>query len=159
MVHVSSFAGISGSEFVDIILSQTGKSDEAMYYLLHQRLRHQLRECYDGYQHQLYDDFGDVVEDFFLYLREGRGNRFPYQALRRIKNKDAFENWLLMTFRNYISNRLEAENVSSLTLYSDHGFHGLANANMIATDEMQEQLSDEQRLEIADRHYGPRAGS
>ncbi|MBQ7462610.1 MAG: hypothetical protein IJS63_10270 [Bacteroidaceae bacterium] len=60
-----------------------------------------------------------------------------------------------MTFRNYISNRLEAENVSSLTL----GFHGLANANMIATDEMQEQLSDEQRLEIADRHYGSRAGS
>ena len=107
--QISPFAGIPISEFVDIILQQNDKSDEAMYYLLHQRLEHQLRDHYETYQHQLYDDFEDVVEDFFLYLREGRGNRFLYQPLRRIKKKDAFEKWLLTTFRNYLSNRAEKE--------------------------------------------------
>ena len=106
---ISPFAGIAVPDFVNIILSGGDKSDEATYYLLHQRLEHQLRERYDVYHQQLYDDFEDVIEDFFLYLREGRGNSVPYQALQRIKKKEAFEKWLLTTFRNYLSNRAEAE--------------------------------------------------
>ena len=145
---INPFAGIPVPDFVDIILHDAKRSDEAMYYLLHQRISHQLRGRYETYQHQLYDDFEDVIEDFFLYLREGRGNRFPYQALRRIKNKESFETWLLNTFRNYLSNRTEAENGTSFSFYSDHGFHGLANANTLATDEMQESFSDEQKLRI-----------
>jgi len=99
---MSPFAGIPVSDFVDIILHDAKRSDKAMCYLLHQRLNRQLRERYDAYQLQLYDSYEDVVEDFFLYLREGRGSRFPYQALKRIKNNDAFEKWLLTTFRNYL---------------------------------------------------------
>ena len=109
---ISPFAGTPIPDFVNIILVDANHSDEAMYYLLKQRLSHQLRERYEAYQHQLYDDFEDVIEDFFLYLREGSGNRFPYQPLRRIKKKDAFEKWLLTTFRNYLSNRAEAEEQS-----------------------------------------------
>ena len=108
---ITPFAGIPVSNFVDIILQQKEKGDEAMYYLLHQRLEHQLWERYEVYHQQLYDGFEDVVEDFFLYLREGSDgrNRQPYQSLQRIKNKDAFETWLLNTFRNYLNNRAQAE--------------------------------------------------
>ena len=134
---ISPFAGIPVPDFVDIILHDAKQSDEAMYYLLHQRLNHQLRERYEAYQHQLYDDFEDVVEDFFLYLREGRGNRFPYQALRRIKKKEAFEKWLLTTYRNYLSNRAEAE--EQLYRLSDNA----------VDDTTISPITDEKKLQIA----------
>ena len=110
VVKVSPFAGLAIPDFVDIILHDANRSDEAMYYLLHQRLEHQLHERYDVYHQQLYDGYEDVVEDFFLYLREGENgqNHMSYQSLRRIKNKDSFETWLLNTFRNYLSNRAQA---------------------------------------------------
>ena len=98
------FARIPVPDFLDMILKG---DDEAMYYLLHDRLSHQLRNRYEAYSQNLYDDFEDVIDDFFLYLRE-RG-RSPYQPLQRIKKKESFESWLLNTFRNYLSNRAEAE--------------------------------------------------
>lgn len=134
---ISPFAGISVSDFVDIILHDAERCDEAMYYLLHQRLNHKLRERYEAYQHQLYDDFEDVLEDFFLYLREGRSNRFPYQALKRIKNKDAFEKWLLTTFRNYLSNRAKAENGTSYISFDEH-----------ESNELNESFGVDQKLQI-----------
>jgi 3-methyladenine DNA glycosylase AlkD len=135
---INPFAGIPVPDFVDIILHDAKRGDEAMYYLLHQRLEHQLRERYDAYQHQLYDDFGDVIEDFFLYLREGRDNRFPYEALKRIKSKDAFEKWLITTFRNYLSNRAKEENHISFVTFSEH-----------ESNESDKSFSDEQKLKIA----------
>ena len=98
------FAGIPVSQFVDMILKG---DDEAMYYILHNRLSHQLRERYEAYQYHLYDYFEDIIDDFFLYLREN--GRYPYESLKRLKNKDSFKSWLLNTFRNYLSNRAEAE--------------------------------------------------
>ena len=134
---ISPFAGIPTPDFVDIILHDAKRCDEAIYYLLHQRLSHPLRERYDVYQHQLYDSYEDVIEDFFLYLREGRGNRFPYQPLRRIKKKEAFEKWLLTTFRYYLSNRAEAE--EQLYRLSDN-----------AVDETTiSAITDEKKLQIA----------
>lgn len=67
----SQFVEVAIPDFVDIILEGGERGDEAMYYLLHQRLERQLRGRFEVYQHQLLDDFEDVVEDFFLYLREG----------------------------------------------------------------------------------------
>ena len=81
--------------------------DEAMYYLLHDRLSYQLRNRFETYKNSLYDVYEDVIDDFFLYLRE-RGS-YPYQTLQRIKKQEAFESWLLNTFRNYLSNRAETE--------------------------------------------------
>ena len=139
VVKTSPFAGIAVPGFVDIILREGDRSDEAMYYLLHQRLCHQLRERFDAYHQQIYDDFEDVVEDFFLYLREGEDgqNRQSYQSLRRIKQKDAFETWLLNTFRNYLSNRAEAE-ASLYTLRNSTFDEASASA-----------ITDEQKLIIA----------
>jgi len=138
VAKTNSFAGIPVPDFVDIILHDAKRNDEAVYYLLHQRMNHQLRERYDAYEHQLYDDFEDVVEDFFLYLREGKGNRFPYQAIKRIKSKEAFEKWLMTTFRNYLSNRAKEENWTSYISFDEH-----------ESNELTESFGDEQKLLMA----------
>ena len=108
------FAEIPIPDFVDIILDGGEKGDEAMYYLLHQRLESQLRERFEVCRNQLMDDFEDVVEDFFLYLREGKTgwSKTPYLSLRRIRKKESFETWLLNTFRNYLTIRVEKESYS-----------------------------------------------
>ena len=138
---ISPFVGIPVPDFVDIILQQENKRDEAMYYLLHQRLEHQLRERYDAYRHSIWDDFDDIVEDFFLYLREGKDgkNHLPYQSLQRIKNKDSFETWLLNTFRNYLNNRAQAEEKISFTHMSDN----------VADDSKDSALTDEQKIDFS----------
>ena len=128
------FAGIQLPDFVDIILKG---DDEAMYYLLHNRLNHQLQERYDAYQHHLYDNFEDVIDDFFLYLRES--GRYPYQSLQRIKKKEAFETWLLNTFRNYISNRADAENQYNCTTIDD---------NTHSVFEVPSDITNEQKLAV-----------
>ena len=132
------FEGIAVAEFVDVILGQGDQGDEAMYYLLHQRLGRQLRERYEVFQRQLCDDFEDVMEDFFLYLREGRGNQLPYQSLRQLKSKEAFEKWVLTTFRNYLSNRAQAEERIAYAAYSEP-----------EASESDEFLSDEQKVTMA----------
>lgn len=136
-------ANIPTPNFVDIILGGGERGDVAMYYLLHQRLERQLRSRFEVYQHQLMDDFEDVVEDFFLYLREGKSgwNKTPYQSLRRIRKKEAFEAWILNTFRNYLTVRAEAEKQMSTT--------SLHEENIAATDNASSPLTDERKLAIA----------
>ena len=102
--RVLRFAGVPVSDFVEIILKG---DDEAMYYLLHDRLKHQFQERYEVCKYYLCDDYEDVIDDFFLYLRES--GSYPYELLKGIKKKESFETWLLNTFRNYLSNRAEAE--------------------------------------------------
>ena len=140
VVRTSLFAGIPVPDFVDLILNHQEQGDEAMYYLLHQRLEHQLRERYEAYRRNVFDGFEDVIEDFFLYLREGSDgrNRVPYQSLRRIKSKDAFEKWLLTTFRNYLNNRSQAEERASFTSFSDS----------MDDDSEESPLTDEQKLSV-----------
>lgn len=98
------FAEMPIPNFLDIIQEGGPRADEAMYFLLHQRLLGRLRNRYEIYQRQLQDDFDDVLADFFLYLRDGKEGRntVTYLSLRSIKSKDAFETWMLNTFRNYI---------------------------------------------------------
>ena len=98
------YADISTPLFVDILLKG---DDEAMYYLLHERLKVPLYKRYKDYSGNLYDDFEDMLGDFFFYIRES--GQTPYQVLLRIKKKESLESWLLKTFRNYLSNRSEAE--------------------------------------------------
>ena len=150
IIKTNPFAGITIPNFVDIILGDKDKCDEAMYYLLHQRLYRQLRERYDTYRLQLYDTFDDILEDFFLYLREGKTgtSRLPYQPLQRIKKKESFETWLLNTFRNYLNARAKAEDRISLTSYNDNGFNGLDGLSTF-DHESHECLTDEQKLAIA----------
>ena len=131
MKDYNRFAGIAVADFVDLILMG---DDEAMYHLLHERLVHRLKERYETYKSNLYDDFEDVIDDFFLDLRESGRN--PYQALQRIKKKEAFEAWLLNTFRNYLSNRAETE--YRLLDYSEQ-----------ASYESDESYTNEQKMQMA----------
>ena len=131
---VIKYAGVPVPDFVEMILKG---DDEAMYYLLHDRLKHPLHERYKDYNNHLYDDYEDVIDDFFLYLREK--GRHPYEPLRRIQKKESFEAWLLNTFRNYLSNRAEAEGrvISSQQMCEAH--------SSIASEG---SLTDERKLAI-----------
>ena len=153
VVKTNPFAGVAIPDFVNIILGDQNKCDEAMYYLLHQRLNRQLRERYDVYRHQLFDNYDDILEDFFLYLREGKTgtSRQPYQPLQRIKKKELFETWLLNTFRNYLNARAKAEDRISLTTFKENGFNGLDGFNSLdhALHDSHALLTDEQKLAIA----------
>ena len=131
---VNRFAGIPVPDFVEMILKG---DDEAMYYLLHDRLKHQLQERFEDYQHHLYDTFEDIIDDFFLYLREC--GRYPYEPLKHIKKKDAFETWLLNTFRNYLSNRAEAEG---------QGFSSQPNCEAHLPIAGEGSVSDEEKIRL-----------
>ena len=112
--EVSSFSEVPSADFIDILLQGGERADEAAYYLLQHRVNFQLRRRFEVYHSRLADDFEDMVEDFFLYLREGDdsvdgGDRTPYQSLQSIRNKEVFEAWLVRTFRNYLAVRAAAE--------------------------------------------------
>ena len=123
------FAEVPISDFAGLILDEGEQADEAMYYVLRHRLYLPLKRRYEIFQHLLSDDFDDVLDDFFLYLRDGRalssgdeqsdkddqscGDRVPYPALRRIRNREATLQWLLRTFRNYLIKRADREGALS----------------------------------------------
>ena len=118
-------------------------SDEAMYDLLHNRLSKQLKRKFEIVERQLLDDFEDIVDDFFLYLRDGNDdpNSVPYQSLYRIKNPEAFEAFIVNTFRNYLSFRAAKEVNFACADRSADNIAGDETASSI--------LTDEQKLAIA----------
>ena len=121
-------------------------SDEAMYDLLHNRLGKQLMRKFEVVEHQLLDDFDDIVDDFFLYLRDGTNrtngtNKIHYESLYKIKNPEAFSAFIINTFRNYLSVRAAKEVKFAC---ADH------SADNIAFDETTSSiLTDEKKLLIA----------
>lgn len=128
---------------IDIILDGGVLADEAMYHLLHHRLNHQLKQRFEVYEHRLLDDFEDVVDDFFFYLRDGKegDDHQTYQSLRGIEKRDSFESWMLNTFRNYLSVRAAKESpITHKELPTESVADIDANASM---------LTDEQKLSIA----------
>ncbi len=131
------------ADYVGLILDGGERADEAMYYLLHQRLYWQLRKRFEVVQSQLLDDFDDVLVDFLFYLRDEKdsdgGN--PYPSLRRIRNRETFGGWLLNTFRNYLSVRAAKEGRLS---YSEHDFN-----DNVSDDTASSILTDEQKLSFA----------
>ena len=123
---MNDFKKLTSAELLDIILQGNEQSDEAMYFVLKERVGGRLKEKYRTHEHVFFEAFEDVEDDFFLYLREGSGRtREPYHALRTIDNKDAFEGWLVSTFRNYLTNRSNAEEqaceLSVYTLKAEEG--------------------------------------
>lgn len=110
---MNDFKDMTSAQLLDIILQGNEQSDEAMYYVLKERVNGRLKDKFKSHEQVFFEEFEDVVDDFFLYLREGNGStREPYHALRLIVNKDAFEGWLVSTFRNYLTNRSNAEEKS-----------------------------------------------
>lgn len=171
MLTTDYFAKVPTADFVGIILDGGKRADEAMYYLLQHILHQPLRRRYELFQHHLLDSFDDVLDDFFLYLRDGkdedgeidgdggnggcekkaeppRQDRFPYPSLRRIRNREAFVQWMLRTFRNYLSVRATKEgplvgaglNADSL---SDDGSGNFSdNSSRYFSENISENISD-----------------
>lgn len=129
--------------FVDIIQSGGEQADLAMYYLLHQRLNSRLKERFVVFKSRLLDDFDDIVDDFFLYLRDGNGDKpvEPYRSLHRIQKKESFEAWMVSTFRNYLSLRAEKEGQITTTELSD--------AHIPNAEDTTSDLSDQRKLSFA----------
>ena len=134
---LSTYEGIPTAEFIDIILSGGKQADEAMYYLLHQRYNNRLKDRFVVFESRLMDEFDDIVEDFFLYLREGKEGiaHEPFQSLRRIRKKEAFESWIVSTFRNYLSVRAEKEEKITTTWLSEESVQDSRNFSSDLTDE------------------------
>ena len=133
MPTTNNFKELSMEGFVTIILDGGERADEAMYYLLQHILYQPLRRRYERAQHLLLDGFDDILDDFFFHLRDGSaicsgpdkagegtggdaGNAHPasdnqlsYPSLRRIRNRQAFVQWMLRTFRNYLNVRIDKE--------------------------------------------------
>lgn len=107
----TTYHNIPLSEFLNFILAHREQVDEAMYWLLHERMDPQLREKFETYREEIIDEYEDVVEDFFLYLREGDDgdNSQPYEILSSVQHHEAFASWIRSTFRNYLTNRAASE--------------------------------------------------
>lgn len=142
-----SFKEVPIASLVGIILDGGVRADKAMYYLLRHRLYLPLKRRYEIFRHLLPDDFDDVLDDFFLYLRDGStehsepagGKRVPYPSLRRIRNREAAGQWLLHTFRNYLILRTDREGPLTRSRISADSVSAISSAPSILTDE--EKLS------------------
>ena len=111
MSKTKKFQEISTPDMLPVILRQTKRSDEALYYLLTQRFRTNLLSIYINYKDCLDDLFEDTLNDFYIYLHDhghtdADGNVY-YKPLRCIRNQHVFKYWLLNTYRFYINNRLK----------------------------------------------------
>lgn len=137
------FAEMTAPDFLDAILTGGERADEAMYYLLHEHMKGVLSKKFDVYESQLLDGFEDVLEDFFLYLREGRDgrSRTPYSSLHRIRKREAFEAWVASTFRNFLTIRADKESQMTTT--------GLSSEYVADTDVPSSILTDERKLALA----------
>lgn len=127
------FNDLTLPELLDIIILQTEMSDEAMWYLLHERMKPALMLKYQKYRDGLCDDYEDLLGDFFFYLREGRET---YMPLRTIKNQEAFDKWLVSTWNNFLNSRLTKNVVDDIDTID-------------VADNDEDELTDERKIEIA----------
>lgn len=112
---MNDYKNMTSAQLLEMILQGNEQSGEVMYYVLKYRVGDRLRVKYKTHEHEFFEEFEDVVDDFFLYLREGNGKmREPYLAFQSIVNKDAFEGWLVNTFRNYLTDKGNAEQMFEL---------------------------------------------
>jgi DNA-directed RNA polymerase specialized sigma24 family protein len=175
------FAEVPIADFVDIILDGGERADEAMYYLLQHILYLPLRRRYETVQHLLFDDFDDILNDFFFHLRDGStigcghnrtaeetgGNvgdvhyasdyQRSYPSLRRIRNRQAFVQWMLHTFRNYLLMRTAKETPPTLIEFDPDSAHNADASPSILTDEQKLSFASD-LLAYAHQELPPRDG-
>lgn len=109
---ISSFEVLTIRQMLDMILEHDHLQDEAVIYLLKVRMYHSLRQVFLTYEERLDDTLDDLLDDFFLYLHEGNQetNSEPYQMLQNIRVKDAFDSWMISTWRNFLTGRIRDKN-------------------------------------------------
>lgn len=100
----------SASDYFDAVSLPQEPPVEAVYYLLHKRLHHALQRMFELHGFGLSDDFDDTINDFFLYLYEGKNDGIrPFAVVKNIQNKQAFFGWTISTYRNFLLNKAKDE--------------------------------------------------
>lgn len=115
-------------------------TDEVMYDLLKNHLNKKLKRKFEVVENQLFDEFDDMVDDFFLYLRDGTDrtnmtNRIKYESIGRIKKPEALSAFIINTFRNYLSVRVAKEGKFVCNDVSVDNIADEETATSILTDE------------------------
>ena len=110
-----------------------------MWYVLSERMKPALHSKYQQYKEGLWDDFEDLLDDFFLYLKKGKEAENHYTSLRTIRNSEAFDKWLLSTWRFFLSAHIEEGII----------IHTVDDVEIIE----EEPLPDERKIEIVSRLY------
>jgi hypothetical protein len=175
------FANVPIADFVGIILSGGKRADEAMYFLLQHVLHLPLKRLYERVQNQLIDDFDDILNDFFFHLRDGNAicsrferaveetggnvgdthpasdNQLPYPSLRRIRNRQAFVQWMLHAFRNYLILRAAKEEPPVLIEFNPDSVSNADVPTSILTDEQKLSTASD-LLAYALQEMSPRDG-
>ena len=123
----------SASAYYDVITNKETLDDEAVYYLLTQRLSRAMRKVYDYYGFGLSDDYNDTIDDFYLYLYDNNTNAKPFSLLESVRSKEAFFGWVLSTYRNFLLKRAREEEKRNAII-------AIPNVDGFASPE---QLSDE----------------
>lgn len=102
----SKYIKYSTPELRNLIIKNNEQSDEVAFYLIRYRMLPEFRSIYVQYN-SLPDELGDVLNDFWLYLRNGKTgkNTEPYKGLHGIMSSLAFSRWIKRTFRNFIFDR------------------------------------------------------
>ena len=175
------FANVPVADFVGIILDGGERADEAMYFLLKHVLYLPLKRLYEKVQNQLFGDFDDILNDFFFHLREedairngqnratvetggnvgdahyASNNQLPYPSLRRIRNRQAFVQWMLHTFRNFLVVRIAKEALPTLIELDPDSTHNADASPSILTDEQKLSFASD-LLAYAHQELPPRDG-
>lgn len=108
---IEKYNNLSASDYFDAVLFAEDAPVDAVYYLIHRRLRHALQRVFELHGFGLSDDFEDTIDDFFLYLyEEGTGNEScPFAVMKGVQNKQAFFGWTVSTYRNFLLNKAKEE--------------------------------------------------
>lgn len=115
------FDKLAFQDLYRLIVKGDSLSDEAVHYLIHDRMHASLKDVYAVFESRCRDEYEDVQNDFFLYLREGAhaDNNVPYEAMLGLQHPEAFSSWMQSTFRNYLNNRVASE-TKAMELLSEY---------------------------------------
>jgi len=103
------FEPLSDEELYQRIMQRGDGSEAAVFYLLRYRLLRRLRYYYSRFQ--LPEDFGEVLDGFHFYLRDGKDKSYdrPYQPLESLRSEKGFASFVIQIFKNYLISLAEEE--------------------------------------------------
>ena len=98
-------------EFYEAILKRNDESSSIAYYLIDRKLRMKLKSVFINLGCNGLFEFQDTIEDFFLYLHDGKDwvlNK-PFHVLESIEDKGALFKWMEITYRNFLVRNMKSE--------------------------------------------------
>lgn len=98
-------------DFCEAILKRNCDSSSVAYYLINKRLRNNLKTVFLNLGCGDLLEFQDTIEDFFLYLHDGKDwvlNK-PFHVLESIEDKGALFKWMEITYRNFLVRNMKSE--------------------------------------------------